>query len=128
MRRKISLFLLLSLHFSNLYKGQRINQSKISKDSLKPLFLTLIIFPHPKNYYQFCKMYVPPKNMKIGVLFRKVNNMSFVIHPFPNLLTVNSYIFEIFCNALKSIILKTKIIFLTSFIISLFCYRTVKTS
>lgn len=73
-------------------------------------------------------MYVPPKNMKIGVLFRKVNNMSFVIHPFPNLLTVNSYIFEIFCNALKSIILKTKIIFLTSFIISLFCYRTVKTS
>lgn len=50
--------------------------------------------------------------MKIGVLFTKVNNISFVIHSFPNLLSIqqNSYIFEIFWNALKSVILQTKLI------------------
>lgn len=50
--------------------------------------------------------------MKVEVLFTKVNNVPFVIHPFPNPLAikVNSYICGIFCNVFKSIILQTKLI------------------
>lgn len=75
-------------------------------------------------------MYIPPKHMKIGVFLTKVNNMSFVIHLFPNLLAIqaNSYIFEIFYKVLKSVVVQTKLFGLTSFIISLFCDRIVKTS
>lgn len=68
-------------------------------------------------------MYIPPKHMKIGVFFTKVNDLSFVIHLFPNLLAIqaNSYIFEIFCKILKCVVVQTKLFGLTSFIISLFC-------
>lgn len=64
-----------------------------------------------------------PQLYKGWIHFIKVNNVPFVIHPFPNPLAVkvNSYICGIFCNVFKSIIFQTKLIWLTSFIISLFC-------
>lgn len=108
------LLLQQSLDFSNLYTEQRTNQRKTSKDELKPLFLPIMSFSlmKPKNQDQFCKTtYIAPNYMKVEVLFTKVNNVPFAIHPFPNPLAikVNSYICGIFCNVFKSI-LQTKLI------------------
>lgn len=87
------MFLLLqwSLDFCNLYTDQKANQGKTSKDELKLLFLPIMSFYLTKqmNSNKFRKAtYIPPNYMKVGVLFKKVNNVPFVIHPFPNPLAI----------------------------------------